>query len=137
MLELLKFTEDSEESKYDILQLLQTLIREFGVKKIYVQDICKYLYINKFYRQSLASCKKAIKYYPKSATNHVYYALSMEDSKKTGEYLKQTAKKFPQSAFAQIQAGQFFIQQKDYGQLFLILKGRWGRSLIRHRHNWA
>ncbi len=122
MLELLKFKEDSEENKYAILNLLQVLIREFGVKKIYVQDICKYLYINEFYRQSLASCKKAIKYYPQSATNHVYYALSLKDPKKTGEYLKQTATKFPKSAFAQIQAGQFLIQQKDYAQALPYFK---------------
>jgi len=114
MLELLKFNEDSEENNYSILKLLQTLIRKFGVKKVYVKDICKYFYINKFYVQSLSSCKKAIKYDPKEVSNHIYYALSMEKLEDKEKQLKITVRRFPKSAFAHNKAGQFFIEQKEY-----------------------
>ena len=114
MLELLKFSEDLEDNKYAILKLLQDLIREFGIKKSYVRDICKYLYINKFYRQSLSSCKKAIKYYPTEPENHIYYGLSLEDEAKKEKHLKYTVRRFPKSLFVQLKMGQFFIEQKDY-----------------------
>ena len=114
MLELLKWTEDLEENKYAILKLLQSLIREFGIKKKYVRDICKYLYINKFYGQSLAGCSKAIKYYPKEPENYIYYALSLEDEAKKEKFLKQTAKRFLKSFFVQLKMGQHFIEQKEY-----------------------
>ena len=114
MLELLKFKEDTEETNYAILTLLQKLIREYGVKKIYVRDICKYLYINKFYKQSLAGCKKAIKYYPKEASNYIYYALSMPEPAETEKYIKKVHKKFPNSYLANQEIGAFFVRQKDY-----------------------
>ena len=114
MLALLKWEEDSDETKYAILKLLQNLIREFGIKKNYVRDICQYLYINKFYGQSLASCRKAIKYYPKEPKNHIYYALSLKDPAEKEKYLKKTAKQFVKSTFVQVTMGQFLIEQKDY-----------------------
>ena len=130
MLELLKFSEDSEENKYAILKLLQDLIREFGVKKSYVRDMCKYLYINKFYRQSLSSCKKAIKYYPAEPENYVYYALSLEDETKKEKHLKHTGRRFPKSLFVQLKIGQFFIEQKDYLSALPHFKNavQWGGS---------
>ena len=114
MLILLKYKEDSEETNYAILKLLQTLIREFGVKRTYVKDICKYFYINKFYTQSLSGCKKAMKYDPKEPGNFIYYALSMEEIEDTEKHLKQAVQKFPESLFVHIRTGQFFIEQKDY-----------------------
>lgn len=114
MLTLLRYKEDSEETNYAILKLLQKMIREFGVKRHYIKDICKYFYINKFYKQSLSGCKKAMKYDPKEPSNYIYHALSMEKSEDIEKHLKNTVEKFPQSVFAQMKAGQFFIEQKDY-----------------------
>lgn len=114
MLNLLKYKEDSEETNYAILKLLQTLIREFGVKRTYVKDICKYFYLNKFYNQSLSGCKKAMKYDPKEPSNYIYYALSMEETEEIEENLKKAVRKFPKSLFVRLSIGQFFITQKDY-----------------------
>ena len=114
MLELLKFKEDSKENNYAILKLLQTLIRDFGVKRNYVKDICKYFYINKFYKQSLFGCKTAMKYDPKEPSNYIYYALSMEETEDIETHLKKAVKKFPNSILVRIKAGQFFIEQKEY-----------------------
>ena len=114
MLELLKYKEDSEETGYTILKLLQTLIREYGIKRTYIKDICKYFYINKFYGQSLSGCKKAMRYDPKEPSNYVYYALSMKEPKDQEKHLKKSAKKFPKSALIQTKTGQFFTKQKDY-----------------------
>ena len=114
MMNLLKYKEDSEETNYAILKLLQTLIREFGIKRAYIKDICKYFYINKFYNQSLSGCKKAIKYDPKEPSNYIYYALSMEKQEDIEQGLKLAVKKFPKSSFAQIQAGHYFLEQKEY-----------------------
>ena len=114
MLELLKYKEDSEETNYAILKLLQKMIRVFGVKRSYIKDICKYFYINKFYVQSLSGCKKAMNYDPKEPSNYIYYALSMEKEEDTETHLKKAAKKFPKSPFVLTKAGQFFIKQKEY-----------------------
>ena len=114
MLALLKYKEDSEETNYAILKLLQTLLREFGLKRSYIKDICKYFYINKYYSQSLSGCKKAMRYDPLEPDNYVYYALSHESPDDVEKHLKTAAKKFPKSTFAQESAGQFFIEQKDY-----------------------
>lgn len=130
MLELLKFKEDSEETNYAILKLLQKMIREFGVKRSYVKDICKYFYINKFYAQSLSGCKKAMKYDPKQPSNYVYYALSMEDPENIETNLKKAVKKFPNSIFVLIKTGQFFIEQKDYKSALPLFK-----KIIRQQSN--
>ena len=114
MLTLLKYKEDSEETNYAILKLLQKMLREFGVKKSYIKDICKYFYINKFYKQSLSGCKKAIKYDPKEPSNYIYHALSMEILEDTEKHLKKTVKKFPKSTFAHIKTGLFLLEQKEY-----------------------
>lgn len=114
MLELLKYKEDSEETAYTVLKLLQTLIREYGIKRIYIKDICKYFYMNKFYGQSLSGCKKAIKYDPKEPSNYVYYALSWKEREDQEKHLKKFAKKFPKSILIQTKTGHFFIEQKDY-----------------------
>ena len=114
MLKLLKYNEDSKETNYAILKLLQKLIREFGMKRAYVKDICKYFYINKFYSQSLAGCKKAMQYDPKEPSNYVYYALSMKEPEDMEKHLKRAGKQFSKSLFTHIKIGQFFIQQKDY-----------------------
>ena len=115
MLELLKFKEDEgEENNYAILKLIQTLIREFGIKRQYIKDICKYFYINKFYNQSLSGCKKAMRYDPKEPSNYIYYALSMEEQDDKEKHLIRAGKKFPNSHFVQVTVGQFFIKQKEY-----------------------
>ena len=101
-------------SDYAILKLLQTLLREFGVKKAYIKDICKYFYINQFYTQSLSGCKKAIKYDPKEPSNYVYYALSLKDREQRGKYLKQVVKKFPDSIMARMYTGRFLLEEADY-----------------------
>ncbi len=118
MLELLKFKADSEENNYAILKLLQTLIREYGIKRKYIKDICKYFYINKFYNQSLSGCKKAIRYDPKEPSNYIYYALSMEKQEDKEKQLKFAGKKFPNSSFVQVIVGQFFIEQQEYTSAF-------------------
>ncbi|MDE0518714.1 MAG: hypothetical protein OXH36_04050, partial [Bdellovibrionales bacterium] len=106
--------EDSEETNYAILKLLQTLIREFGVKRTYVKDICKYFYLNKFYNQSLSGCKKAMKYDPKEPSNYIYYALSLEETEDIEKNLKKAVQKFPKSLLVRLKTGQFFMTQKDY-----------------------
>ena len=114
MLSLLQYKKDVEVNHYAILKLLQNIISKFGNKKIYVRDLCKYLYINKFYQQSLTTCKKAIRQDPKGVGNYIYYALSMEDSVKMEEQLKRVANKFPKSALAQMQTGKMLLKQKSY-----------------------
>ena len=114
MLKLLQYKEDSEETNYAILKLLQKLIREFGVKRAYVKEICKYFYINKFFSQSRSGCKKAIKYDPKEPSNHIYYALSLENQENTEKHIKRAAKQFPESSFVQMKTGFYFMEQNDY-----------------------
>ena len=114
MLKLLKFSKDEEKNYYAILNLMQDMVNKFGYKKLYIKELCKYLYLNKFYDRSRTVCKKAIKKNPKSASNYVYYALSMKDNMQIEKHLKLAAKKFPRSIFAQVQAGDIFLEQKTY-----------------------
>lgn len=114
MLKLLQYKEDSEETNYAILKLLQQLIREFGMKRAYIKEICKYFFANKFYSQSRSGCKKAMRYDPKEPSNYVYYALSLEKQEDMEKGLKKAVKKFPKSAFVQMKTGFYFAEQKDY-----------------------
>ena len=114
MLKLLQYKEDSEETNYAILKLLQKLIREFGIKRAYIKEICKYFHANKFYSQSRSGCKKAMRYDPKEPSNYIYYALSLEKPEDIEKNLKKAVKKFPKSAFAQMKIGFYFAEQKDY-----------------------
>ena len=114
MLKLLQYKEDSEETNYAILKLLQKLIREFGIKRAYIKEICKYFYTNKFYSQSLSGCKKAMRYDPKEPSNYIYYALSLEKPEDIEKNLKKAVKKFPKSAFVQMKTGSYYVEQKDY-----------------------
>lgn len=114
MLKLLQYKEDSEETNYAILKLLQTLIREFGMKRTYIKEICKYFHANKFYSQSRSGCKKAMRYDPKEPSNYIYYALSLEKPEDIEKNLKKAVKKFPKSAFVQMKIGSYYVEQKDY-----------------------
>ena len=114
MLKLLQYKEDSEETNYAILKLLQTLIREFGMKRTYIKEICKYFHANKFYSQSRSGCKKAMRYDPKEPSNYIYYALSLEEPEDIEKNLKKAVKKFPKSAFVQMKIGSHYVEQKDY-----------------------
>ncbi len=114
MLALLKYEGDSKENNYAILKLIQKLIREMGVKRSYVKDMCKYFYLNKFYKQSLSACRKGIRYDPKEASNYIYHALSMENANRIRSLLKMTARKFPNSFLVQKKVGQFFLKEEDH-----------------------
>lgn len=114
MITLLKYKEDSKETNYEILKLIQTVIKDFGAKKIYVNDLCRYLYINNFYKQSRSFCKTLIKKYPKEAPNYIYYALSMNKQNNIEKYLKKAGEKFPKNDFVQIHTGQFYLNKEEY-----------------------
>ena len=114
MLKLLKFKADGTDNNYAILQLVKKLINDFGEKPHYISDLCKYLHLNKFHKQSVSACRKAINKSPDAPHNYVYYAWSFEDNKKTESHLKSAGKKFPESYFVQVQTGEFYLKQEDY-----------------------
>ena len=114
MLKLLKFKADGADNNYEILQLVKKLIRDFGEKPHYVSDLCQYLLLNKFHKQGISACRKAIQKNPKAPNNYVYYAWSFEENKKVENHLKAAGKKFPDSYFVQLKIGQFYLEQEDY-----------------------
>ena len=116
MLKLLKFKADGGDNNYAILQLVQKLIREFGEKPHYISDLCKYLHLNDFHKESTSACRKAINKNPEGPHNYIYYAWSFKDNKKTENHLKSASKKFPESYFVQLQTGEFYLKQEDYAQ---------------------
>ena len=116
MFKLLTHKTEMEKNKHDILELIRKLIRLFGEKKVYTKYLCKYLYLNEFYPQSLKVCRKAATSYPEAPWALVYQALSLPTPGEVEKSLKETAKKFPGSVLAQLQTGRFLLKQKDYGQ---------------------
>ena len=116
MLKLLKFKADGTDNNYAILQLVKKLINDFGEKSHYISDLCKYLHLNQFHKQSVSACRKAINKNPDASYNYVYYAWSFKDSKKRESHLIAAGKKFPESYFVQLQIGEFYLKQEDYSQ---------------------
>jgi len=116
MLKLLKFKADGADNNYAILQLINKLIGDFGEKPYYISDLCKYLHLNQFHRQSVSACRKAINKNTDATYNYVYYAWSFKDNKKKEDHVIAAGKKFPESSFVQLQAGEFYRQQEDYSQ---------------------
>lgn len=116
MFKLLTHQTEMEKNKHDILELIRKLIRLFGEKKVYTKYLCKYLYLNEFYPQSLKVCRKAADSYPDAPWALVYQALSLPTPVEVEKHLKGAAKKFPKSVLAQLQTGRFLLKRKDYGQ---------------------
>lgn len=116
MLKLLKFKSDGTDNNYAILQLIKKLIDDFGEKPHYISDLCKYLHLNQFHKQSISACRKAVNKNPSAPHNYVYYAWSFKDNKKKENHLIAASKKFPESYFVQLQIGEFYLKQEDYGQ---------------------
>ena len=125
MLALLQYKEGGLYNAYDVLDLFQTMVRDFGPKKMYIRGVCKYLYLNQFYQQSLKACKKASRLDPKSAGNYVYYALSLKDEEQKEKQVQKSADQFPRSFLAQSSAGETFLQQKSYKQAHFY----WARAV--------
>ena len=121
-LRLLKFKADDEDNRYDILQLVRKLIRDFGEKPHYMSDLCKYLYLNKFHKQSTAACRKAIKKQPSAPHNYIYYAWSFGEPRKTKAHLESAGAKFTDSYFVQIKAGSFYLEREEYDKALTFYK---------------
>ena len=122
LLKLLKHKDDIKNNHYAILTQLQTMVRKFGMKPVYVRDTCKYLYINEFYRQARLVCKKAVSQNKKLADNYVYYGLSLKDPLKKLKYLKNIAKKFPHSLIAQEQLGKLLLDRQEYESAYIYYR---------------
>ena len=116
MLKLLKFKADGTDNNYAILQLVKKLISDFGEKPHYISDLCKYLLMNQFHKQSISACRKAINKNPDVPYNYIYYAWSFKDNKKKESHLTAAGRKFPESYFVQLQLGEFYLEQEDYNQ---------------------
>ena len=113
-LRLLKFKDDEENNYYAILEHLKTMARLYGLKKAYIKEVCKYNYLNNFYKESKNVCKRAIKHFPKEPGNYVYYTLSLKDPLVIKPKLKKIAKRFSKSVFVQSQVGEYFLKLGDY-----------------------
>ena len=124
-LEKLKFIsseKETEANKHSALKLIQKLIREFGDKAAYIKLLCKYLYTNQFYLQSLSTCKKAMKRYPNEVSYYIYYALSLKKDNQKKAHLTAAIRKFPNSNLAKLKMGMVLLDQKEYKSAIPYLK---------------
>lgn len=103
---------------YEYTNTLIDMLVAFGEKPDLVNLLCKTYYKNGYLDDARSVCQKAIQRSPKTADNHIYYGLSLEASKKPKRALaiiKQTAKQYPDSEFAQFTAAE--MHQKNNSSL--------------------
>lgn len=92
---------------------LSVVIEAFAqIKKIkYYSDLCKAYYDNKYFKQSLKACKKAITKNPKDFRSHLIYAFSFSDKNQIEKKSLQVAQMFLKSFFVQYNAALYFMDK--------------------------
>lgn len=114
--ELLKIFVETKQN-YESRILLNDMIKTFGEKKGFLNQLCA-LYINDgFLAEARSTCQKAIKRDPRYPDNHVHLAqsfLGMENKKSSEKVFIVAARQFPKSEYVQWATGEFYYQDKNY-----------------------
>lgn len=107
----------SEKNHYEARTLLGDMIKLFGNRPPYLNDLCRLLSLDGYLQQAIDDCRRAIissKNYP---DNYIYLAqayFDKGDEKESEKILIAAAKRFPQSEPVQWAASEFYQKKKNY-----------------------
>jgi tetratricopeptide (TPR) repeat protein len=108
---------DKSKDTYESRSLLLDMIKVFGPKGTFYSQLCKLYYTDAFLDKAHETCETATLKDPKFAENHVYLALTLKDQGSTQQadkILKKAAQQFPKSEFAQWNAGNLAMSEKNF-----------------------
>lgn len=121
LLDLFKTNKQNYESRI----LLTDMIRTFGERKGFLNDLCKLYLDDGFLAEARKTCQKAVKKDPRFPDNHVHLAQSFLDleNKQSAEKIFMTAaRQFQKSEYVQWAVGEFYFQEKNYPTAVRYLK---------------
>lgn len=115
--EILLDTFVTNDNRYEARGILVDMIKHFGHRPEFYNELCRQYSIEGFIEQALSACKKAIQLSPRYPDNYVFMARAYKDqneTQKAGNLLSNAAKRFADSHFLQVAAGDFYQSQKNY-----------------------
>jgi tetratricopeptide (TPR) repeat protein len=104
---------EKKNNNYESRIILMDMLKLFGEKPKYLTLLCKLFSVDSFFEDSIRFCQKAIEVEPKVPENHVYLGLTYkysENKQQAEKILKNAAKLFPKSTFAQQTAGEITLE---------------------------
>jgi tetratricopeptide (TPR) repeat protein len=108
---------EKNNEKYEARNLLTDMIRIFGPRAEFYNELCRLYSMDGYLEKSAETCKVAISKQPRHAPNHMYYAQTLWDQEKKDSairVLKQAARTFPQSEDVQFAAGEMTYNVGDF-----------------------
>jgi tetratricopeptide (TPR) repeat protein len=115
--DLLLNTFISNKANYEARTLLIDMIKLFGNRPPYLNDLCRLLSIDGYLQQAIEDCKKAIVASKNFPDNYIYLAqayFDRDDEKQSEKILIVAAKRFPKSEPVQWTAGEFYNKKKNF-----------------------
>lgn len=107
----------ANKNHYEARTLLGDMIKLFGNRPPYMNDLCRLLSLDGYLQQAIDDCRRAIiasKNYP---DNYIYLAqayFDKGDEKQSEKILITAAKRFPNSEPVQWAAAEFYQKKKNY-----------------------
>jgi len=110
---------------YELRMLFQDMIKQIGEKSLYVTRLCELSRESSFYEDAKQYCRRGIVINKAEARNYVNLAIALKDTGALDEaksLMKRAAENFPNSEFAQVTAGKWLDEQKNYVQSSVYYK---------------
>lgn len=108
---------DASGEKYEARNLLNDMVRIFGERAEFFNELCRLYSVDGFLEKSADTCRKAILKQPSHAPTHMYYSQTLWDLEKKEDalrVLKQAAKQFQKSEEVQDAAGEMTYNVGDF-----------------------
>lgn len=105
-----------QKNQYESQIIVKDMIKRFGLKAIYVSEMCRIYTEEAFLEEATKACNMAISKDPKNPDNHANLAQSYKDKndlKMAEKILKIAAKRFKDSERIYTMAGDFYFEQKN------------------------
>lgn len=109
--------DDKESSR----TLLNDMIKTFGEKPQFYNELCRLYYADSFLDKAREICQQAIEKDPRFPDNHVHLGLTLKDLTNTQQaekILYKAASQFSNSEFAHWAAGQFAVDVQNFAAAF-------------------
>ncbi len=107
----------TNDNRHEARAVINDMLKRFPKRPELYNELCRLYSIDGYIEQALQTCKLAIQMTPSNAKNFVYMANAYKDQKETekaGQLLSNAARKFPNSAFLQVAAGDFYQSQNNH-----------------------
>ncbi|MCB9026052.1 MAG: tetratricopeptide repeat protein [Bdellovibrionaceae bacterium] len=105
-----------QKNQYESQIIVKDMIKMFGMKPIYISELCRIYTEEAFLEESTKACNMAISKDPKNPENHANLAQSYidkKDLKMAEKILKIASQRFKDSERIYTMAGDFYFEQKN------------------------